>query len=41
MKKIGIIGLGNPLRQDDGIGIILFEKLIQEKKQFSKKYRIY
>ena len=37
MKKIGIIGIGNPLRNDDGIGIILLEKLIQRKKDFSKK----
>jgi hydrogenase maturation protease len=29
MKKIGIIGIGNPLRNDDGIGIILLEKLDQ------------
>ena len=32
--KIGIIGIGNPLRQDDGIGIVLLEKLRQEKKGF-------
>jgi hydrogenase maturation protease len=36
MKKIGVIGLGNPLRQDDGIGIILLEKLIQKKNKFTK-----
>lgn len=31
MKKIGIIGIGNPLRKDDGIGIVLLERL-QKKK---------
>ena len=29
--KAGIIGLGNPLRRDDGIGIVLLEKLIEKK----------
>jgi hydrogenase maturation protease len=37
MKKIVIIGIGNPLRQDDGIGILLLEKLNERKKDFSKK----
>ncbi len=36
MKKIGIIGLGNPLRQDDGIGIILIEKLTKKKNNFAE-----
>lgn len=36
MKKIGIIGLGNPLRKDDGIGIILLQKLIENKKKLPK-----
>jgi hydrogenase maturation protease len=36
MKKIGVIGLGNPLRRDDGIGILLLEKLIQKKNNFTK-----
>lgn len=36
MKKIGIIGLGNLLRQDDGIGINLIEKLIRKKNSFAK-----
>jgi len=27
MKKYAIIGLGNPLRKDDGVGIVLLEKL--------------
>lgn len=31
MKKIGVIGIGNPLRQDDGIGIVLLEKLVEMK----------
>ena len=29
--KTGIIGVGNPLRRDDGIGIVLLEKLIEKK----------
>lgn len=37
MKKIGVIGIGNPLRRDDGIGIILLEKLIEQKKFLPKK----
>jgi len=36
MKKIGIIGLGNPLRSDDGIGILLLNKIIEKKNIFSK-----
>jgi hydrogenase maturation protease len=36
MKKIGIIGLGNPLRQDDGIGINLIEKLNKKKNSFAQ-----
>jgi len=36
MKKIGIIGLGNPLRQDDSIGINLIEKLVKKKNSFAK-----
>ncbi len=31
MKKIGVIGIGNPLRNDDGIGIILLNKLIERR----------
>lgn len=31
MKKIGVIGIGNPLRKDDGIGIVLLEKLVEIK----------
>ena len=34
MKKIGVIGIGNPLRRDDGIGIVLLEKLIEIKDEF-------
>lgn len=37
MKKIGIIGLGNPLRSDDGIGIYLLEKLVEQKKTLPKE----
>jgi len=33
MKKIGIIGIGNPLRRDDGIGIVLLERLKKIKEQ--------
>ena len=33
MKKIGVIGIGNPLRRDDGIGIVLLEKLIEIKDE--------
>jgi len=29
--KAGIIGIGNPFRRDDGIGIVLLEKLIEKK----------
>jgi hydrogenase maturation protease len=29
--KAGIIGVGNPLRRDDGIGIVLLEKIIEKK----------
>ncbi len=36
MKKIGVIGIGNPLRSDDGIGIILLEKLKENKKDLGK-----
>ena len=33
MKKIGVIGLGNPLRRDDGIGLVLLEKLAERKHE--------
>ena len=36
MNKIGIIGIGNPLRKDDGVGIILLEKLVENKKRLPK-----
>ena len=29
--KAGVIGVGNPFRKDDGIGIVLLEKLIEKK----------
>ena len=35
MKKIGIFGIGNPLRNDDGIGIVLLEKLSDIKNTIS------
>jgi hydrogenase maturation protease len=34
--QIGIIGIGNPLRHDDGIGIVLLEKLREEKRILPK-----
>jgi hydrogenase maturation protease len=37
MKKIGIIGIGNPLRSDDGIGIFLLQKLLKQKKTLPKE----
>lgn len=37
MQKIGIIGLGNPLRRDDGIGLILLDRLQHQQKEFQKK----
>jgi hydrogenase maturation protease len=36
MKKIGVIGLGNPLRRDDGIGILLLER-VRTQKKYEKK----
>jgi len=36
MKKIGIIGIGNLLRKDDGIGIFLLERLQKQKKELPK-----
>jgi hydrogenase maturation protease len=36
MKKIGIIGIGNTLRQDDGVGIFLLNKLIKIKDKLPK-----
>lgn len=36
MNKIGIIGIGNPLRKDDGVGIILLEKLVENKKKLPR-----
>jgi hydrogenase maturation protease len=35
-KKIGIIGLGNPLRRDDVIGLLLLQYLQQNKKKLSE-----
>ena len=34
-KKIGIIGLGNPLRRDDAVGLLLLQYLQQNKKNLS------
>lgn len=33
MKKIGVIGIGNPLRRDDGIGILLLKKVMEKKHE--------
>jgi len=35
-KKIGINGLGNPLRRDDAVGLLLLQYLQQNKKNLSK-----
>ena len=40
VKKIGIIGLGNPFRRDDGIGVSLLDFLQHNKKEFKKKITI-
>ena len=37
MKKISVIGIGNPLKTDDGLGIYLLEKCIERKKEFSER----
>lgn len=36
MKKIGVIGIGNTLRKDDAIGLIILKKLIEKKDHFPK-----
>ena len=36
MKRIGVIGVGNPLRRDDGVGIYLLNFLINIKDSLSK-----
>lgn len=36
-KRIGIIGLGNPLRGDDGVGLVLLRYLQGYKKTLSKE----
>jgi len=35
-KKIGIIGLGNPLRRDDGVGLLLLQRLQTQKIDLPK-----
>ena len=37
MKKIGVIGVGNPLRHDDGVGIHLLNFLRQKEKDLGGK----
>lgn len=39
MKDFCVIGIGNPLRKDDGIGIYLLKKLIDIDIKFDKKVR--
>lgn len=34
VSSIGIIGVGNPLRKDDGIGILLLDELKKESESF-------
>jgi hydrogenase maturation protease len=36
MNKIGVIGIGNPLRKDDGIGILIIQQLQSIKDRFPK-----
>ena len=37
MKDFGVIGIGNPLRKDDGIGVYLLKKLKDKNLDFDKK----
>jgi hydrogenase maturation protease len=37
MKKTAVIGIGNTLRQDDSIGIVLLDKLKQKKEELNEK----
>ena len=37
MKDFGVIGIGNPLRKDDGIGIYFLKKLKDRNFDFDKK----
>lgn len=37
-KRLAVIGLGNTLRKDDGIGIIVLESLLKSFKNFSIDY---
>ena len=36
MHKLGVIGVGNPLRRDDGIGILLLEHLRKQQSPFAE-----
>jgi len=38
-KKIGIIGLGNPLRRDDGVGLLLLQRLQTQKNNLPKNIK--
>ncbi len=37
-KKVAVIGLGNTLRRDDGIGVIVLESLLREYKEEGAVY---
>ena len=36
MKHIGVIGIGNKFRNDDGIGVVLLENIKEKKKLLSE-----
>ena len=38
MKKVAIVGLGNPLRKDDGIGLIILDKLKKNSYNFPDSF---
>jgi len=40
MSSFAVIGLGNTLRGDDGIGIILIEKLAEERKKLPENVEL-
>jgi len=41
MKKIAVIGIGNPLRKDDGIGIFLLDEIKKKKNIFPHKIELF
>jgi hydrogenase maturation protease len=40
MKKLGVIGVGNLYRHDDGIGILLLQKLQKQRKELPKSIEL-